>query len=124
MVPVFLLGSLAGATELKAEDKPDNGVPDFSIAQDLPFDAARASLAARGIKYGLNYTGEYYDVTSGGVARGSTYNGLIETYVDLDLEKLLGWKGAAIHANSFYVHGQGPTADKTGSVLCSQQPRG
>ncbi len=106
-----------GSNAARAGDKPDNGVPDFSIAQDLPFDAARASLAARGIKYGLNYTGEYYDVTSGGVARGSTYNGLIETYVDLDLEKLLGWKGAAIHANSFYIHGQGPTADKTGSVF-------
>lgn len=116
VLPVFLLGSLAGATELKAEDKPDNGVPEFSIAQDLPYDAARASAAVHGIKYGLNYTGEYYDVTSGGVARGSTYNGLIETYVDLDLEKLLGWKGAAIHANAFYIHGLGPTA-KTGSAF-------
>jgi porin len=108
--------AMCGATAARAEDKPDNGVPEFSIAQDLPYDAARASLAARGIKYGLNYTGEYYDVTSGGVSRGSTYNGLIETYVDLDLEKLLGWKGAAIHANGFYVHGDGPT-NKTGSLF-------
>jgi len=109
-LPVFLLGSLAAATELKAEDKPDNGVPDFSIAQDLPYDAARASMAASGVKYGINYTGEYYDVTSGNVPHGSSYNGLIETYVDLDLGKLLGWKGAAIHANAFYIHGEGPSA--------------
>ncbi len=116
VVPVFALGSLVTATAPKAEDKPDIGVPDESIAQDLPFDAVRASMAARGVKYGINYNGEYYDVTSGGLSRGSTYNGLIETYVDLDLEKMFGWKGAAIHANAFYVHGDGPT-NKTGSIF-------
>ncbi|MFT3730458.1 MAG: carbohydrate porin [Hyphomicrobium sp.] len=115
-LPVLVLGALTTATAARAEDKPDNGVPEFSIAQDMPFDAARASLAASGIKYGLNYTGEYYDVTSGGLSRGSTYNGLIEVYTDLDLEKLLGWKGATIHANAFYVHGDGPT-NKTGSIF-------
>lgn len=116
ILPVLALGTLAVAGAAHAEDKPDNGVPEFSIAQDLPFDAARASLAASGIKYGLNYTGEYYDVTSGGLSRGSTYNGLIEVYTDLDLEKLLGWKGATIHANAFYVHGDGPT-NKVGSAF-------
>lgn len=116
ILPVLALGTVAMAGAAHAEDKPDNGVPEFSIAQDLPFDAARASLAASGIKYGLNYTGEYYDVTSGGLSRGSTYNGLIEVYTDLDLEKLLGWKGATIHANAFYVHGQGPT-EKVGSIF-------
>ncbi|HML29087.1 MAG TPA: carbohydrate porin [Hyphomicrobium sp.] len=116
VVPVLAFGALAIASAAEAQEKPDNGVPEFSIAEDLPFDAARASLAASGIRYGLNYTGEYYDVTSGGLSRGSTYNGLIEVYTDLDLEKLLGWKGAAIHANGFYVHGQGPTT-KTGSIF-------
>lgn len=108
--------AVCGTGAARAGEKPDTGVPEFSIAQDMPFDATRAALAASGIRYGLNYTGEYYDVTSGGVSRGSTYNGLIETYVDLDLEKLLGWKGAAIHANAFYVHGDGPT-NKTGSTF-------
>ncbi|MBS0253216.1 MAG: carbohydrate porin [Proteobacteria bacterium] len=116
IVPVLALLSVATVSAAHAEEKPDNGVPEFSIAQDMPFDAARASLAASGIRYGLNYTGEYYDVTSGGLSRGSTYNGLIEVYTDIDLERLLGWKGAAIHANAFYVHGAGPTA-KTGSLF-------
>ncbi len=105
-----------GSAIANAEDKPDNGVPEFSIAQDLPYDAARASLAASGIRYGLNYTGEYYNVISGGASRGSSYNGLVETYVDIDLEKLVGWKGAVIHANAFYVHGIGPTT-QTGSIF-------
>lgn len=113
---LLAMDSLVDTRASRADEKPDTGVSDFSIGQDLPYDAARASLAARGIRYGLNYTGEYYDVVSGGRSRGSTYNGLIETYVDLDLEKLLGWKGAAIHANGFYVHGIGPTT-KTGSLF-------
>lgn len=99
-----------------AEDGPVTGVPEESIAHSLPYDAARASLAAAGITYGLNYTGEYYNVTSGGVANGSTYNGLIEGVVDVDLEKVVGWKGATVHANVYYVHGDGPTA-KTGSIF-------
>ncbi len=116
VVPVFAFASLMTATALKAEDKPDIGVPDESIAADLPYDAARATMSAAGIKYGINYNGEYYNVTSGGLSRGSTYNGLLETYVDLDLEKLVGWKGAVLHANAFYVHGDGPT-NKTGSIF-------
>ncbi|MBN9247239.1 MAG: carbohydrate porin, partial [Hyphomicrobium sp.] len=116
VVPVLALASIASVTSARAEDKPDNGVPEFSIAQELPYDAARASLAASGIRYGLNYTGEYYNVTSGGLSRGSTYNGLVETYVDIDLEKLVGWKGAVIHANAYYIHGIGPST-KTGSIF-------
>lgn len=115
---VALMACLAilGSATAKAEDKPDNGVPEESIAQELPYDAARASLSAAGIKYGVNYTAEYFNVASGGISRGSTYNGLVEGYVDLDLDKLFGWKGAAIHANAFYVHGIGPTT-KTGSLF-------
>lgn len=114
-LPVLALASLGAATGAHAEDKPVTGVPEESIAQDWN-DPVRAAFAQRGIQYGVNYTGEYYNVTSGGVSRGSTYNGLIETYVDLDLEKLFGWKGAAIHANAYYVHGIGPTTN-TGSIF-------
>ncbi|AGK58354.1 carbohydrate-selective porin OprB [Hyphomicrobium denitrificans 1NES1] len=115
-VSAVALASLWAAAGARAEDKPDTGVPEESIAQELPYDAARASLAAAGIRYGINYTGEYYNVASGGVSRSLTYNGLVEGYVDLDLERLFGWKGAAIHANAFYVHGIGPTTN-TGSAF-------
>jgi porin len=111
-----LLSTVAVSTASAEEEKPDVGLPESSIAADLPFDAARASLAARGVKYGVNYTAEFYDVTSGNVPHGATYNGLVEGFVDLDLEKILGWKGATIHANAYYVHGDGPT-NKIGSTF-------
>jgi porin len=115
ILPALALLSLGAVPGAHAEDKPVTGVPEESIAQDWN-DPVRASFAQRGIQYGINYTGEYYNVTSGGVSRGSTYNGLIETYVDLDLEKMFGWKGGVIHANAYYVHGIGPTT-KTGSLF-------
>lgn len=118
--PVLVLASLAaaaGAAQAEEKAKDENkGLPEVSIARELPYDAARASLAAAGITYGINYTGEYFNVFSGGLSRGSTYDGVVEGVVDIDLEKVLGWKGAVIHANAFYIHGIGPTT-KTGSIF-------
>lgn len=115
LLPVLAMATLAAATGAQAEEKDENkGLPEVSIARELPYDAARASLAAAGITYGVNYTGEYFNVFSGGLSRGSTYDGVVEGLVDIDLEKLVGWKGAVIHANAFYIHGIGPTT-KTGS---------
>ena len=108
---------LSTTAAFAGEDKPDTGVPENSIASSLPYDAARASLAAGGLKYGVNYTGEVYDVTSGGLSRGATYNGLIEVYADVDLEKVVGWKGATIHANVYYVHGEGATTKRLGNIF-------
>lgn len=94
-----------------------SGVADDSIANYLPYDAARASLAASGITYGLVYTGEVYVVSSGGVSRGATYNGLVEGVVDVDMEKLTGWRGATLHANIYYVHGEGPTTKRVQNIF-------
>jgi porin len=113
-LPALALMAFGAVSAARADDAA-NGVPEDSIAQGWN-DPVRAAFAQRGVLYGLNYTGEYYDVTSGGVSRGSTYNGLIETYVDIDLQKMLGWRGATIHANAYYVHGIGPTTN-TGSIF-------
>ena len=57
----------------------------------------------------LKYTGEVFAITSGGLKTGTTYDGVLEGVVDLDLEKLTGWKGGFFHANGYQIHGQGPT---------------
>lgn len=106
----------SGNAFARPDDAHPTGVPEDSIAHYLPYDEARASMAAAGVNYGLHYLGEYFDVTSGGQSRGSTYNGLVEGIVDFDLEKIAGWKGAVVHANVYYVHGEGPT-EKTGSIF-------
>lgn len=118
VLPAVAVLLSAGVTSAFAgEGEPETGLPESSIAANLPYDAARASLAARGLTYGLNYTGEVYDVVSGGLSNGVTYNGLVEAYADIDLEKMVGWKGATLHANVYYIHGEGATTKRIGNIF-------
>jgi porin len=120
MRPLQILSTIALvallATRAYAQESEPTGVPEDSIAAGWN-DPVRASFARAGINYGASYTGEYFDVASGGLSRGSSYNGLVDAYVDVDLDRLLGWKGAAVHANVYYLHGEGPTAKHVGNLF-------
>jgi porin len=115
-LPAFAMAVLAVAPSANAEDKPVTGVPEESIAQDWN-DPVRASFAQRGITYGVNWSGEYWNVVKGGNSTGSNFDGLLATYTDIDLEKLLGWKGGAIHASAYYLHGMGPSTERVGNIF-------
>ena len=78
---------------------------------------ARTRLSDTGIALGLNYIGEAQDNLSGGISRGALAEGRLELFVDLDLEKIVGWQGAAIHANAYNLHGRGLTPGKLGNLL-------
>lgn len=67
----------------------------------------RAALAARGITYVLTYVGEGFASTSGGLRRGTTFGGRLDTALDIDLDKLAGWGGARFHTDVFQIHGHG-----------------
>lgn len=67
----------------------------------------RAFLDSKGIDYSFTYIGEVLDNSSGGVKRGATYDGRLDGQLDIDLEKLAGLKGAALHANFYQIHGRG-----------------
>ncbi|MBZ0139538.1 MAG: carbohydrate porin [Pseudorhodoplanes sp.] len=71
---------------------------------------ARTALSARGVEVGVVYIGETLSVTRGGVRTGTTFEGRLETAVDTDLEKLLGWKGASTHIKMFQIHNGGRNA--------------
>jgi porin len=124
----MLAGGLAAAVCIApactwADDNtPANGVPSPSIATSLPPSLAdpggvRAALAARGITYQLNYIGEVLSNLSGGMKRGSIYDGRLEVAVDADLEKLAGWKGGAIHLNGYQIHGRGLSREYVGNLM-------
>lgn len=114
--------SILGASGASAaEAAKTSGVPDPSIATSLPRDLAdpggvRASLASRGITYGLNYIGDFFGVTSGGLRRGGKYVGRLEFTTDIDMEKLIGWRGLTFHANAYQIHGQSITGENVGSL--------
>jgi porin len=114
--PACALASLAAAQAVEADDKAPTGVPDESIAQDWN-DPVRAAFAQRGVLYGVNWIGEYFNVLSGGNSRGPSFDGRLEVYTDVDLEKLIGWKGGAFHANGYYIHGIGPSTEHVGNLF-------
>ena len=77
----------------------------------------RTAFAAAGLELGINYVGETLGVVSGGVKRKFIYEGELELSLDADLEKMLGWHGAAAHVSGIAVHGRGPSADLLGGNL-------
>src|SRR4051794_6826304 len=67
----------------------------------------RTALEKAGITFGLTYIGETLGNVSGGMRRGSIYEGRLDTQVDADLEKLFSWSGATFHTNFYQIHGHG-----------------
>ncbi len=68
---------------------------------------ARPRLIDSGVTLGLTEISEVLGNVSGGQQQGFDYMGRTELAVDFDLEKLLGWNGALIHANGYQIHGRG-----------------
>lgn len=104
-----------------AKNSPD-GIPTPSIATSLPANGdptgARKWLAQRGVNYGVIYTGEALGNVSGGVRRGALYEGKLEGFVDVDLEKVAGILGLSFFANAFQIHQtSGPRDDHFQSLL-------
>ncbi len=120
---LLLAAILALGAPAQADDSPieDDGVPDPSIATSLPPElgglfGARAALAKRGIQFGINYIGDAFGNSSGGLKRGATYMGRAELVVDADFEKMIGIPGLTFHANAFQIHGRGITRYNIGAL--------
>src|SRR5436305_14708588 len=60
-----------------------------------------------GIKFAATYIGEVLGNPTGGIAQGATFEGRLNLAVDVDFQKLAGWKGLTTHANLFAIHGEG-----------------
>ncbi|MGE3158377.1 MAG: carbohydrate porin [Xanthobacteraceae bacterium] len=111
----------AAAADLRVVSRPDsvwtmpakisNGIPEDSMAEDLPYKGDPAGirrwLASHGIEYSLIYTNDVLSNLRGGLQRGTINQGKLETTVSVDAEKLLGIKGLSFYANSFQIHNTG-----------------
>jgi porin len=60
-----------------------------------------------GIKFAATYISEVLGNPTGGFEQGATFEGRLNLAVDLDFNKLAGWKGLTAHANIFVIHGDG-----------------
>jgi porin len=122
IVCALQLGWIGARADEAGDSKgADTGIPSPSIATSLPAGlkdpgGVRQALAARGITYKLNYTGEVLSNVSGGLKRGTIYEGLDELVLDVDLAKSTTWKGLSLHANVFQIHGRQLTPGYIGSL--------
>jgi porin len=69
----------------------------------------RSRLVDHGYEFTVQYVGEVMGDVSGGVKRGTVYNGLLNLAADADLEKAAGWKGATVHLGGLVTHGRSIT---------------
>jgi porin len=76
----------------------------------------RKSLGNDGIGIGATYYGEVLGNPSGGIKQGTHYDGLLDVYVDIDFQRMAGWKGLCFHANGYQIHGTSISAQDIGSI--------
>jgi porin len=107
-----------------AQDKDGNGgdeeafdKPSVSTYLGGDFTGMRKRLSDAGIRWRAIYTTDLLSNLSGGISRGTTFEGRLELGLQADLEKLVGWQGALFNVSSFFIHGRGLSRDHIGNLL-------
>ncbi len=100
-----LLAGYFLATTLSAQEAVT--VP--SGSRDSPVVANQTAAPNRGIEFPVAFTTEVLGNVSGGSSRTAIFESLLNAGVALDLEKLLGWKGASASVRAIYPEGNGLT---------------
>ncbi len=75
----------------------------------------RNKLKEFGITFTLQEQSEVWGNLRGGGRRATSYNGLTNAKLDIDLDKAVGWSGAEFFVNAFDIHGHGPTQSLVGN---------
>lgn len=86
------------ATSAQAEE------PAFADKLTGDWHGARTHLNDKGVEIGVTYTGEVLSNRTGGLKRGTSFEGLLDVTVETDLEKIIGWRGAKTHIRIFNIH--------------------
>lgn len=77
----------------------------------------RDTLSDKGIDVGMQYYVEVWGNTTGGLKRGAVYTGLLQLDLNLDLEKLAGWKGGSIYTRWLWLSGRDASEDLVGNFF-------
>jgi porin len=115
VVIAALMSLLAPVTAYANCDVTDTGIPeDAAFKADIG--GVRQALARGGIGVGGYYYGESF-YNWGGFDEGGEYDGVLELYVNMDMGKVIGWKGLCFFANGYQIHGNSITAANIGSLM-------
>jgi porin len=77
----------------------------------------RSALQNLGVQITFSYYGETFGNPLGGARQGLIYQGRLGTIVDADLQKLMGWSDAVLHASIHQIHGQGLSTNSIGNLM-------
>src|SRR5579862_292349 len=91
-------GDNPGLDPFVASSGTQFSLPDY-LRQITDWNGLRSRLEKAGLLFTFTYYGDFFGNPTGGVKQGLGYDGRFGTIIDADLEKLLGWSGAAFHAS-------------------------
>lgn len=77
---------------------------------------SRLWLQEKGVTVNLQEISELVAVPSGGLRRGSVYEGLTLASVMFDTEKLGLWQGGTLFISALQIHGRGPSRNLVGNL--------
>lgn len=109
LIAILVMSILLPCISHAADDKPAANASTPKNPREI--------LADWGVQFNATYIAEVFGNASGGMRRGSIYNGRLDLGTDIDLEKIAGWTGAKFHANMYQIHGQGLSRDYVGNLM-------
>jgi porin len=101
------LSSVAAFSQESNEDQPADPDTGESTVAERTLGLLPNPYERLGIKFAATYISEVLGNPTGGFEQGATFEGRLNLAVDLDFNKLAGWKGLTAHANIFVIHGDG-----------------
>ena len=120
---VSTVGSIAlllNPTERKPAEATTNA-PEAKPAGTLlgNWGGARDVWSDHGFDFTVQYIGEVMANTSGGIKRGTVYNGLLNVAADVNLDKAVGWGGATFHTGFLLPHGRSLSTHYSGDSFAA-----
>jgi porin len=76
----------------------------------------RASLKDRGLQLTGDYAVELFGNPAGGKRQGAVVDGLMRLFLDVDLDRSLGWQGGAFRVSGLYAHGTSGSLRNVGDL--------
>lgn len=117
---LFFIWSLKGDPVLISE-------PELEVRQFKPWTQSdtltedwlgyEKKLEKHGVNIGVSTVNEVWGNTMGGIKSGCVTTSLLQGATTVNLEKLIGWKGASFYSRWLYLYGQDPSANLLGDVF-------
>jgi porin len=115
----FFLAGFLGSVSLCAQQSgsfsyiSSGGI---SLSQNDTIHHKTKSWSKRGVTFGTTGSLEGYYNFAGGIQTGSAFSALLDANMNVDLEKLLGWKRGTFYVDFEYHGGDNPTSKLVGDL--------